>query len=61
LLPDLPVAVGSGRLDDAIAAQFKALNAVRLDKPYSQDTLTGALRSMLAARPRPLALPLAIS
>jgi PAS domain S-box-containing protein len=47
MLPNLPVAVGSGRLDDAIAAQYKALDVVRLDKPYSQDKLVGALKTML--------------
>jgi CheY-like chemotaxis protein/two-component sensor histidine kinase len=47
MLPNLPVAVGSGRLDDAIAAQYKAMDVVRLDKPYSQDKLVGALRTML--------------
>ncbi len=64
VLPDVPIAVGSGRLDDGMAAQFKGLDvAVRLDKPYSQDKLTGALKTMLegrkngAARKAPPATP----
>lgn len=48
VLPDVPVAVGSGRLDETAATQFKVLNVtVRLDKPYSQDKLTGVLKSLL--------------
>lgn len=54
VLPDIPVAVGSGRLDDSAAVQFKALNVtMRLDKPYTQDKLTHALQVMLEGHSEP--------
>ncbi len=48
-LPDIPIVVCSGRLDEAAAAEFESLgNTVRLDKPFTEVQLAEALRSVLA-------------
>jgi PAS domain S-box-containing protein len=48
VLPDIPVIVGSGRLDPAQAEELKRLGVVhRLDKPYTQHMLTKMLASLL--------------
>jgi len=55
--PDIPVVVASGRLDEPVAAAFRALGVQhRLDKPFESQqlstTLVAALAGMLAAPPR---------
>ena len=48
-LPDIPIIVCSGRLDEAAAAEFQSLgNTVRLDKPFTEVQLAEALRAALA-------------
>jgi CheY-like chemotaxis protein len=49
-LPRVPVAVGTGRLDDALTAQYRTLDVVFLEKPYCQERLADALRAMLQGR-----------
>ena len=49
MLPDIPIVIASGRLDDAQAREFKALGAVSmLDKPFSEGQLAEALKKILA-------------
>jgi signal transduction histidine kinase/CheY-like chemotaxis protein len=49
ILPDIPVMVASGRLEDPAAAEFKALGVTaRLDKPYTEAQLARALQGALA-------------
>lgn len=49
VLPDLPVVIASGRLDDRTAASLASLNVARvLDKPYTQADLAECLRAVLA-------------
>lgn len=49
ILPNVPVLVVSGRLDDAVAAEFKALGVTsRLDKPFTELQLAEALKRILA-------------
>lgn len=44
----LPVIVCSDRMDDAVAAELKALGVkVRLDKPFSEPQLSHGLREVL--------------
>jgi PAS domain S-box-containing protein len=51
VLPDIPVTMASGRLDDATAAEFKALGMTsRLDKPFSEQQLAEALKNLLARK-----------
>lgn len=53
-LPDIPVIVASGRLDDATAEQFKALGGTwRLDKPFTQHELTSLLKTILSESKSP--------
>jgi len=48
LLPDIPVIVSSGRLDDGPAAEFMALGVhLILDKPFTEDSLANALKAAL--------------
>ena len=47
-LPDIPIVVCSGRLDDAVAAEFLSLGRVaRLDKPFTEAQLAAALQAVL--------------
>ena len=49
LLPDIPIVVASGRMEDDEAAELAALGVTgRLDKPFTQAQLAEALKSLLA-------------
>lgn len=49
ILPDIPVLVTSGGVDDATAQEFQTLGVTsRLDKPYSEHQLAEALKSLLS-------------
>jgi CheY-like chemotaxis protein len=46
--PDLPVIIGSGRLDDSTAEDLKMLGVLhQLDKPYTQRMLAAMLAKVL--------------
>lgn len=52
ILPDIPVVVASGRLDDDVAEEFKALGVTsRLDKPFTEGQLKETLKNLLVAKP----------
>ncbi|MCF7788904.1 MAG: PAS domain S-box protein [Prosthecobacter sp.] len=49
VLPDVPVVVASGRLEDPQAAEMKALGVThRLDKPFTERQLAEVLQAVLA-------------
>lgn len=49
-LPDIPIILASGRVDDAVARDFRALGVkARLDKPFSETQLADKLRVLLSA------------
>lgn len=51
LLPDIPIAVASGFMEDDVAAEFKALGTTgRLDKPFTQAQLSETLKNLLAPK-----------
>ena len=51
MLPEIPVGVASGRMEDTVAAEFKELGVTnRLDKPFTEDQLAEALRNLLARK-----------
>jgi PAS domain S-box-containing protein len=51
MLPDIPVVVASGRLEDAVAREFESLGVCcRLNKPFTQIQLAEALKSALATK-----------
>jgi CheY-like chemotaxis protein len=51
MLPDIPIVLASGRLDDAAAGGFKALGVTsRLDKPFTENQLAEALKNVLAPK-----------
>jgi two-component system cell cycle sensor histidine kinase/response regulator CckA len=51
MMPDIPVVVASGRLDDALAGEFKRLGVTtRLDKPFTEGQLAEALKQVLAPK-----------
>ena len=51
VLPDVPVVVASGRLEDPQAAEMKALGVThRLDKPFTEAQLVEVLQSILAPK-----------
>jgi CheY-like chemotaxis protein len=51
MLPDIPVVVASGRMDDAVAEEFKTLGVTsRLDKPFTEAQLAEALKNLLAPK-----------
>ena len=51
MLPDIPVVVASGRMEEAMAAEFQSLGVVnRLDKPFTEFQLAEALRTLLASQ-----------
>ncbi len=48
LLPDIPMIVASGNMDDEMMAEFRILNIHRtLDKPFTQQRITEVLRLVL--------------
>jgi PAS domain S-box-containing protein len=50
MMPDIPVVVASGRMDDAVAEKFKTLGVTRrLDKPFTEAQLAETLKNLLAA------------
>jgi two-component system cell cycle sensor histidine kinase/response regulator CckA len=49
MLPEVPVVVASGRMEEAVAAEFKSLGVTsRLDKPFTEAQLAEALRKLLS-------------
>ncbi|MEY4387517.1 MAG: hypothetical protein RLY20_2800, partial [Verrucomicrobiota bacterium] len=51
MLPDLPIMVVSGRMEDAVAGEFKTLGVTcRLDKPFTEAQLADALKNLLAPK-----------
>jgi CheY-like chemotaxis protein len=49
-LPDIPVVLASGRVDEASSDELRKLGVVvRLDKPFTEAQLAQALRAALAA------------
>lgn len=51
MLPDIPVLVVSGRMEDDVAAEFKALGVTaRLDKPFTGGQLAEALKGLFPPR-----------
>ena len=48
MLPDIPVVVTSGLLEEAAAKEFKAMGAVaHLDKPFTEHQLSAVLQGIL--------------
>ena len=51
LLPEIPIVVASGRMEEDEAAKLTAMGvAGRLDKPFTQAQLAEALRNLLATK-----------
>jgi PAS domain S-box-containing protein len=51
MLPDIPVMVVSGRMEDTMAGEFKTLGVTsRLDKPFTEVQLAEALKKLLAPK-----------
>jgi len=51
MLPEIPVMVASGRMEDAVAEEFKTLGVTtRLDKPFAEAQLAAALKLLLAPK-----------
>jgi CheY-like chemotaxis protein len=51
MIPDLPVVVASGRMEDAVMEEFKTLGVTtRLDKPFTEAQLAAALKTALTAK-----------
>ncbi len=51
MLPDVPIVVASGRMEDALAEEFKTLGVTtRLDKPFTEVQLAEALKHLLAPK-----------
>ena len=51
LLPDIPVVVASGRMEDPQAAEMKALGVThRLDKPFTEGQLAEVLQDILSPK-----------
>ncbi|MGI9217357.1 MAG: response regulator [Hydrogenophaga sp.] len=51
MLPDVPVIVASGRVDEAVSAELQRLGVTRrLDKPFTQAQLARQLQELLASR-----------
>ena len=52
VLPDVPVVLASGRLDDSLVDAFKALGVThRLDKPFTEAQLSQQLQAALSTEP----------
>lgn len=48
MLPELPIGVATGRMEDELATQFKSLGVLeRLDKPFTEGQLANALKKLL--------------
>jgi PAS domain S-box-containing protein len=51
MLPDIPIVVASGRLEDAVAENFKSLGVTtRLDKPFTEVELADVLKNLLESK-----------
>ena len=51
MLPDIPVVVASGRMEDALTAEFKTLGVMSsMDKPFTEVQLAEALKNLLAPK-----------
>ncbi len=51
ILPEIPIIVASGRLEDDVAGELKSLGMTgRLDKPFTETALAEALRKLLTPR-----------
>jgi CheY-like chemotaxis protein len=51
LLPEIPIVVASGRMEEDDAAKLTARGVTsRLDKPFTQAQLAEALRNLLATK-----------
>ena len=51
MLPDIPVMMASGRLDNALPEEFKTLGVTRrLDKPFSEPQLAEVLKNLLTPK-----------
>ncbi|MBA4149768.1 MAG: PAS domain S-box protein [Verrucomicrobia bacterium] len=51
ILPDLPIVLASGRLDDGVAEEFKTLGVTnRLDKPFTEGQLASILKKVLSSK-----------
>jgi two-component system, cell cycle sensor histidine kinase and response regulator CckA len=51
MMPDVPVIVASGRVDEAVAAELQRLGVTRrLDKPFTQQQLARQLHELLVSR-----------
>ena len=51
ILPDIPIVVASGRMEDAVAAEFKTLGVTsQLNKPFTEAQLAEALKDLLAPK-----------
>ena len=49
MLPDIPIVVASGRLEEALIREFRALGVTcLLNKPFTQPQLAEALKHVLA-------------
>ena len=52
MLPDIPIVVASGGMEDAVADEFKTLGVTRhLNKPFTEVQLAEALKNLLASPP----------
>jgi CheY-like chemotaxis protein len=48
MLPDIPIVLASGRMEAALAGEFKTLGVTnRLDKPFTEQQLAEALKTVL--------------
>ena len=48
MLPDIPVVVASGRMEDAVAGEFKTLGVTQLlRKPFTENQLSEVLKNLL--------------
>jgi PAS domain S-box-containing protein len=51
MLPDIPIVVASGRMEDTMIAEFKTLGVTsRLDKPFTEKQLAEALKNLLTPK-----------
>jgi two-component system cell cycle sensor histidine kinase/response regulator CckA len=48
ILPNIPIILASGRVDDSVAKEFRAMGVTsRLDKPFTEVQLAEKLRTLL--------------
>ena len=51
MLPDIPIVVASGRMEEAVAREFDALGVTsHMDKPFTEGQLAEALKNLLAPK-----------